>query len=77
MAATRPVAKRVDFLGSVKWRERRRFSRADGLELAAARERVPGAGTETRLVGVSSQGFDDDAPLDAKLGPDDLVASWN
>ena len=73
----RPVAKRVAFLGSVKWRERRRFSRADGLELAAARERVPGAGTETRLVGVSSQGFDDDAPLDAKLGPDDLVASWN
>ena len=71
-----PVARRVDFVGSFKWRLRRPFSRADGLGLAAAREQVPGAEPETRLVGVSSQGFDDDAPVDVKIGPGDLVEAW-
>lgn len=73
----RPVAKRVEFVGSIKWRLQRPFGRADGLELATAREQLPGAGADTRLVGVSSQGFDDDAPLDVRIGPSDLVAAWN
>lgn len=72
----RPVARRIEFVGSIKWRQRRPFSRTDGLELAAARERLPGAGETTRLVGVSSQGFDDDAPLDVRIGPRELVAAW-
>jgi uncharacterized protein len=73
----RPVAKRVEFVGSVKWRQRHPFGRVDGLELAAARERVPGAGPDTRLVGVSAQGFDDDAPLDVRIGPRGLVEAWD
>jgi hypothetical protein len=34
---------------------------------------VPGAGEGTLLLGVSSQGFDD-APLDTRLTPEDLIA---
>jgi hypothetical protein len=30
----------------------------------------PGAGEGTLLLGVSSQGFDDDAPLDTRLTPE-------
>lgn len=71
-----PVAKRIGFVGSVKWRESRPFSRADGLALAAARAEIPGASDSTRLVGVSAQGFDEDAPLDARLSPEDLIAAW-
>lgn len=73
----RPVAKRVDFVGSVKWRENRPFSRADGLALAGVREKVPGGSDETRLVGVSAEGFEADAPLDVRLNPEDLIAAWN
>jgi hypothetical protein len=73
----RPVAKRVDFVGSIKWRENRPFSRADGLALAAVREKVPGGSDETRLVGVSAEGFETDAPLDVRLNPEDLIAAWN
>jgi AAA+ ATPase superfamily predicted ATPase len=72
----RPVAGRIGFVGSVKWRESRPFGRADGLALAAHRAEVPGAGDDTPLVGVSAQGFDDDAPLDVRLTPEDLVAAW-
>jgi len=32
-----PVAKRIDFVGSIKWRQGKPFSRADALKLAAAR----------------------------------------
>jgi len=71
-----PVAKRIAFVGSIKWRERRPFSRADGFELAKVREQIPGTGSATRLVGVCSQGFDDDAPLDLKLGPENLIEAW-
>lgn len=71
-----PVAKRLDFVGSVKWRQARPFGRADALALAARRSDVPGAGDDTLLVGVSAQGFDDDAPLDVRLGPEDLLAAW-
>lgn len=68
-----PVAKRIGFVGSIKWRQSRPFGRADALELAARRRDVPGAGDDTRLVGVSAQGFDDDAPLDARIGPEELI----
>lgn len=72
----RPVAQRIGFVGSIKWRRDRPFSRSDAFELAAARDAVPGAGGETLLVGVSSQGFDSDAPLDLRLAPEDLIAAW-
>jgi hypothetical protein len=72
----RPVAKRIAFLGSIKWRERQPFGRADAAELAARRADIPGADPETLLVGVSAQGFDGDARLDARLGPKDLIDAW-
>lgn len=71
-----PVADRVSFVGSIKWRRKAPFSRADGLALARARDDVPGAGEETLLVAVSTTGFDDDTPVDVRLSPDDLIAAW-
>ena len=71
-----PLAERVAFVGEVKWRARRRFSRADALELAARRGQVPGGGEKTLLVGVSSQGFDADVPLDVALSPEELIGAW-
>lgn len=72
----RPVAGRVGFVGSIKWRQARPFGRADALALASRREQVPGAGDATPLLGVSSQGFDRDAPLDVRLSADDLIDAW-
>lgn len=72
----RPTAKRVGFIGSIKWRTAGRFGRSDGFALAAQREQVPGASDHTPLVGVSAQGFEDDAPLDVRLTPDDLIGAW-
>ncbi len=72
----RPVAKRIGFVGSVKWRQERPFGRSDALALAARRADVPGAGDDTLLVGVSAQGFEEDAPLDVRLTSRDLIAAW-
>lgn len=69
-SAPAPVA----FVGSVKWRDRRAFDRADLLALAQARSRVPGA-EEARLVGVSAAGFRS-GDLDVALTPEDLLAAW-
>jgi len=71
-----PVAKRVAFVGSVKWRQRRRFGRKDALELASRRALVPGATERTPLVGVSSRGFEANVPLDLRLSPPDLIGAW-
>ncbi len=73
----RPTAKRLGFVGSIKWRTEGRFGRADGFALAAQREQVPGASGDTPLVGVSAQGFDEDASLDVRLSPEDLIAAWD
>ena len=71
-----PVAKKVSFLGSVKWRQRRSFSRTDTAELASRRTLVPGAGEKTMLLGISSRGFAADSGLDLQLSPDDLLDAW-
>ncbi|HSZ69558.1 MAG TPA: ATP-binding protein [Solirubrobacteraceae bacterium] len=66
----------AEFVGSIKWRDRAPFSRADAGELAAARPQVPLTTANTPLVGVSRSGFAADAQLDVKLGPGDLLAAW-
>lgn len=71
-----PMAKEVGFVGSIKWRREKPFSRADAFALAAARDDVPGADADTPLLGVSARGFDADAPLDVRIGPADLIAAW-
>lgn len=71
----RPVAERIGFVGSIKWRNKP-FARADAFGLARRREDVPGAGESTLLIGVSSQGFDENLPLDLRLAPEDLVDAF-
>lgn len=64
----------IDFVGSVKWRERRPFDRRDLAALVAARSQVPGADEGTRLVGVSRSGFAT-SELNVELGPEELIAT--
>lgn len=71
-----PVADRVAFIGSIKWRARRRFGKADLGELASRRAQVPGASETTLLVGVSSRGFEPRAGVDVRLSPEDLIDAW-
>lgn len=72
---TPAVARQIGFVGSIKWRSRKPFSRADAIALAETRSRVPGAGETTPLLGVSSSGFEK-ASLDLRLTPSDLIAAW-
>ncbi len=65
----------IDFVGSIKWRERTRFGRDDLSRLIQHRALVPGATDETLLVGVSRNGFAVDG-LDVRLTPDDLIAAF-
>lgn len=71
-----PAAREIAFIGSIKWRESSPFNRRDTHALAGQLDDVPGATTGTRLVGVSSQGFDDAQGVDVQLGPADLIAAW-
>lgn len=68
-------ARRVAFIGSVKWRERAPFSPSDRDALAAQRGRIPGTGPATRLVAVSRSGVTATG-VDAAFGPDDLIAAF-
>ncbi len=76
VGADRPEAPAaVGFVGSVKWREKSPFSRADLRTLAAAADHVPG-GASAALVGVSRSGFSTDE-LDVALTPEDLLRAWD
>lgn len=70
---TKPVAKTIAFVGSIKWRSTGDFTRADTAALAAQRSTVPGAGPRTPLIGVSRNGFEASSGLELELGPDDLL----
>ena len=72
-ADKQPVAERVNFIGSIKWRDERPFDRHDTASLAAKLQSVPGTGTSTKLLGVSRQGFDADSRLDIEIGPEEIV----
>ncbi len=63
---------RIEFVGSIKWRERTPFDRRDLSALIRHRALVPGADDDTLLVGVSRGGFAVEG-LDVRLTPDDLV----
>lgn len=71
---TKPVAKTIAFVGSIKWRSTGRFTRADTATLAEQRSAVPGADSRTPLVGVSRNGFEGSSDLDVELGPEDLLS---
>lgn len=69
------TSERIDFVGSIKWRERGKLDRGDLSRLIQQRALVPGATDETLLVGVSRNGFGVDG-LDVRLTPDDIVAAF-
>ena len=71
----RPEPTRIGFVGSIKWRERGRFSGADLERLEASRADVPGA-EGAKLVAVSRSGFAKGLAADARFGPDELLAAW-
>ncbi|WP_432866192.1 DUF234 domain-containing protein [Microbispora rosea] len=72
-----PVARHVQFLGSIKWLENGSFGRHEYESLVRDMLAVPGADTGTPLVAVSRSGVDDGLPLAAHWGPEDLLAAWH
>ena len=70
-----PVANKIVAVGSIKWRDRERFSARDAAELITGRTELPG-GRDALLIGCSATGFDADLPLDAMWQPNDLLDSW-
>ncbi|MFJ5020111.1 ATP-binding protein [Streptomyces goshikiensis] len=71
-----PVAGQVHFIGSVKWLESQPFGRREYDALVRDMLAVPGADPDTALVAVSRCGVEDDLPLAAHWGPEDLVRAW-
>jgi AAA+ ATPase superfamily predicted ATPase len=70
-----PVANRLGFLGSIKWHNTRNFGLRDYRALASAAAAVPGT-KDLPLVAVSRSGIDQDLPLTATWGPEDLINAW-
>jgi uncharacterized protein len=68
------TSEHIDFVGSIKWRDRAEFGRRDLSKLIAHRTLIPGAGDDTLLIGVSRAGFAADG-LDVRLAPDDIVGA--
>lgn len=69
------VARRISFVGTIKWHDTRPVDHRDVGDLAAARLAVPGADVDTPLVAVSRSGFATDA-LAARWSPDELIRAW-
>ncbi len=69
------TSEQIDFVGSIKWRERGDFDRGDFSKLIRHRARIPGASDSTLLVGVSRHGFGVDG-LDVRLTPEDILAAF-
>lgn len=67
-------SKRIDFVGSIKWRAQAKLGREDVERLIAHRAVLPGADERTLLVGVSRTGFAADR-LDVSLAPEEIVAA--
>lgn len=70
-----PIAKKIVFVGSIKWRDNKTFSSGDVAELIVARDRVPGAPVDTPLIAVARQG-DPVAGVDGFFTADDLLAAY-
>jgi hypothetical protein len=69
-----PVAQRIAFVGSIKWRDNHPFDERDLAALIAYRSQVPGASEDTPLAAVARSGVSVSSPV--ALGPDDLLAAW-
>lgn len=71
-----PTAKRVEFIGSVKWYETGTFGAHEFDDLVRARGAVPGTDSDTPLVAVSRCGVDRRLALAMHWGPDEIVGAW-
>ncbi|MGW3342973.1 ATP-binding protein [Nonomuraea rubra] len=69
-----PVAKKITFVGSVKWLENRPFDSHDLRELIVHQAQMPGADTSTPLYAVSRSGCDVDGVT--HITPEHLVDLW-
>lgn len=68
---------RIAFLGSIKWREERRFGWHEINELRSKATRVASVGVSTPIVGVSRAGFEAGREtLALALEPRDLLTAW-
>jgi AAA+ ATPase superfamily predicted ATPase len=70
-----PVAKRIGYLGSIKWHETVPLARKDFTALAAGVARVPGADEDTPLIGVA-RARSEPGPWSAVFSAEDLVDAW-
>ena len=71
----RPLAKRVAFVGSVKWRTRGRFGRADAQQLAARRAQCRGR-ARRRCSSESARADSSRTSRSTPPGQGDLVDAW-
>ncbi|MEW2381408.1 DUF234 domain-containing protein [Micromonospora sp. NPDC047707] len=69
-----PVARRITFVGSIKWQENRAFDAHDLGRLLVHRSRLPGADDEVPLVAVSRSGVTVDGLR--PVSPEDLLAAY-
>jgi hypothetical protein len=69
------AARRILFVGSVKWYERAPFDRHDYAALARDAAAVPGFTDDTTLLAVSRRGLAPDVPVQV-VGPEDLLDAW-
>lgn len=74
-----PPAKRISFLGTIKWRESKPATMTDYDVLVASGTKVPGVGPTAIKVAVSRLGADADAgaAFDVVLDADDVIAAWS
>ncbi|WP_201851342.1 ATP-binding protein [Myceligenerans indicum] len=75
-ATGEPVAKKVQFIGSIKWYDNRRFGKHEYAELVSSAAAVPGYTDDTPLVAVSRAGIEPGTPITASWSPEDLIAAW-
>ncbi|MFF4079010.1 ATP-binding protein [Streptomyces sp. NPDC001777] len=69
------TGKRTLLLGSIKWRENKRFNARELAHLAEARSVVPNSSTAP-LLAVCPAGVEDDVRPDLALTPADLLTAW-
>lgn len=68
--------RRVEFVGSIKWRAKRPFGPADGAQLRADAGSAPGYDAATAHVGVSRNGFQRRSGVDFEMTPELLLEAW-
>ncbi|MFE3513745.1 ATP-binding protein [Streptomyces sp. NPDC059166] len=69
-----PIAKKITFVGSIKWLENKPFDNRDLARLVTHRSQLPGTDDSTPLLAVARSGSSANGVL--SLTPDDLITAW-